>query len=217
MRLDRDFADSELGGHLFVEHPRDYQGHHFLFPLGQRCEVVALLLQQTLTAQRFATSLDCLVDRNQENVIRKWLRQELHCPSFHRFHRHRYITVSSDEDNRYVSAIVRDALLQLQAVEPRHRNVEHQTTWDSTARAGKKFGGGCERRRTPPFGLNQQFKRFAHGYVVVDDEDNRLSVRHGRHLESGPAPYAPIILSCTRRRFNSALSPNGAPLEERLR
>jgi DNA-binding NarL/FixJ family response regulator len=137
MRLNRNFADSQLAGHLFVEHSRDYQGHHLLLPLGQRCEVVAQRLQVSLSRHKhFATSLDRLADRTKKSLVRKRLRQEFDGSRLHRLNRHRYIAVARDEDDRHVGAIVCDALLQLQAAQSGHRNVEHQATGNRRSRRG---------------------------------------------------------------------------------
>src|SRR5215211_4462760 len=46
-------------------------------------------------------------------------------------------------------------------------------------KAGAELPGGRERLRLPAREADQQFQRFAHRDVVVDDEHDRHRMRHG--------------------------------------
>src|SRR4029077_2509448 len=58
------------------------------------------------------------------------------------------------------------------------RHVEHQAAWDGGAWAGQKLQCRCERLGLPACGFDQQLQRFAHGDVVVNDEDDGRDSRH---------------------------------------
>ena len=120
-----------------------------------------------------------LPDGAQQHVVAEWLRQELDRSRLHGLDRHRHVAVARDEDDRHVSPIDGDALLQVETVEARKRNVKHQAARNKGSWAGEEFLCGRECLRLPAFAADQQFQRFAHRDVVVNNEHDWCGVRHG--------------------------------------
>jgi hypothetical protein len=84
--------------------------------------------------------------------------------------------MTGDEDDRHVGA-VGQLPLQLEPIQARQRHIEYETGWNRSARAGLKVLRGCEGVGVPARGSNQQLQRFAHGHVIVNNEDSRGDVR----------------------------------------
>ena len=112
-----------------------------------------------------------LPDGVQQHLVAEWLRQELDGSRLHGLDRHRHVAVAGDEDDRHVDPVGGDALLQIETVEVRKIDVQHQAargedrvaeTRNSCADANVS---GCQ-----PALVDQQFQRFAHRDVVVDNE-----------------------------------------------
>ena len=130
-----------------------------------------------------ATPLDGTANGLQQHIVVERLGQELDGSSLHRLHAHRHVTMAGDEDDRHIRSLG-ELLLQLETVEPWKRYVEHQATRNSGANARQEFRRRGERFGLPACGADEQLQRFAHGDVVINDEDNRRDVRHGKDLDS---------------------------------
>src|SRR5690242_14890585 len=102
--------------------------------------------------------LDGVPDRAQQHVITEWLRQEFDSSRLHGLHRHRHITITSDEYDWHVGPFDSDALLQLKTVKARERNVEHDAARNKRSWAGKEFLCRGECLRLPTLGANQQLQ-----------------------------------------------------------
>ena len=87
--------------------------------------------------------------------------------------------VARDEDDRHVKAVESEALLELETSEVRKVDVK-----DHATRAGLDRWVSqellCRREclRLPTSGLDQQFQRFSHRDVVVNDEHGWSGIRH---------------------------------------
>ena len=100
-------------------------------------------------------------------------------------------------------AIGRDALLQVEAVEVRKRDIEHQAARSEDARAGEELLRGREGLRLPACASDQQLQRFAHRDVVVNDEHD------GRGCDIGQPPCSSslsISVDASAARRSAALS-----------
>ena len=125
-------------------------------------------------------ALDGVPDGAQQHVVAEWLRQELDSSRLHRLDRHRHVAVTRDEDDGHVDPIDSDALLKIEAVEVRKINVKNQAARSKDWWAGEEFPCGRKCLRLPACGADQQFQRFAHRDVVINNEHDWCSVRHRR-------------------------------------
>ena len=124
-------------------------------------------------------ALDGVPDGAQQHLVAEWLGQELDRSRLHGLDRHRHVAVTGDEDDRHVNPIGGDALLQIETVEVRKSNVKHQAARSKDSWAGQEFLRGRECLRLPACAADQQFQRFAHRDVVVNNEHDWRGVRHG--------------------------------------
>src|SRR5215469_6317858 len=92
-------AGSKFTSDLLVQLARNHEAHHVALTRSQR--TVALLKIRcpgaTLACQ--AVPLQRLLNRVEEILVSKGFRQKLHRTRLHRLHRHRNISVTSDEDD----------------------------------------------------------------------------------------------------------------------
>ena len=128
-----------------------------------------------------AAPFDSLPDRVQQHVVIEWLRQEFDSARLHSLHRHEYIPMARNEDDRHVGPLARDALLQVETIEAGKRYVKNEAAGNKGSWMRKEFLRRRECLRLPAFAADQQFQRFAHGDVVVNDENNRCGGCRGKH------------------------------------
>jgi hypothetical protein len=119
-------------------------------------------------------------DGAQQHLVAEWLGQELDRSRLHGLDRHRHVAVARDEDDGHVDPIGSDAFLQIETIEVRKRNVKYQAARGKESWAGEEFLCGGESLRLPACAADQQFQRFAHRDVVVNNEHDWCSVRHRR-------------------------------------
>src|ERR1700737_3059459 len=127
-----------------------------------------------------AAAFDGIVDCAQQRVPAEWLCQEIDSSRLHGLDRHRHVAVTRDEDDRHVNPIDSDALLQIETTEVWKSNVKYQAARSQDSWASEEFLCGRECLRLPACGADQQFQRFAHRDVVVNNEHDWCSVRHRR-------------------------------------
>ena len=70
--------------------------------------------------------------------------------------------------------------LQVKAIEARKRNVKYEAVRNKNSWMVEEFLRGRECLRLPAFTADQQFQRFAHGDVIVDNEDDWCDLQHLR-------------------------------------
>jgi hypothetical protein len=63
---------------------------------------------------------------------------------------------------------------------PWKRNVENETAWNGRSWMVEELLRRSESLRLPAFTADQQFRRFAHGDVIVDNEDDWRDLQHLR-------------------------------------
>jgi hypothetical protein len=66
----------------------------------------------------------------------------------------------------------RDALLQIETVESRKRDVQYEATWNGYGWTAEKILRGNEGFHIEALMAKQEFERFANRDVVIDDENN---------------------------------------------
>src|ERR1700679_823958 len=111
-----------------------------------------------------------LTDGAQQYILAEWFREEFDGARLHSLHGLGHIAVAGYKNNRHVIPVHTDVLLQLEAIKPRERNVKNETAGDRDSRMIEKFLCRREGQRTPTFGANQEFQRFANRNIVVNNE-----------------------------------------------
>src|SRR5258706_3375519 len=99
-------------------------------------------------------ALQCVSNSAKQHIVAKWFGQEFDSPGLHRPHGHWYVAVACDEDDRHLASLYGDAILQIQTVEARKTDVEHQTAWSEDSRVGEEFPCRRECFRFPAFTPN---------------------------------------------------------------
>src|SRR5438552_18413488 len=82
-------------------------------------------------------ALDGVPDRAQQHIITEWLRQELNGTRLHGLNRHGHIAVACDEYDWHVNPFDSDALLQIETVKARKRNVQYEAARNKHALGGQ--------------------------------------------------------------------------------
>jgi len=93
--------------------------------------------------------------------------------------------MARNKDDWQVGPFGGDTFLQLEAVEPGEREIENEAAGGGHTRTIEEFLGGGEGLGLPAFVGDQQFQRFAHGDVVVNDEHDGRDIRHKRNPPHG--------------------------------
>src|SRR5229473_399083 len=125
-----------------------------------RTAIVAVMTHHPVThGHRLAThcrtaAVDGVPDGRQQYVVAKRLREEFGGPRLHCLNRHRHVAVTRDENDRHVSALNSDALLQIEAVEARHAHIEHQAARRNGPWTGEEFLRRREYLRLPAGAAN---------------------------------------------------------------
>ncbi|MPN18910.1 hypothetical protein SDC9_166275 [bioreactor metagenome] len=181
VHLDRAFGNAEFEGDHLVGAALDHLQQHFL--LARRQLVVARL--QFLGFQAFVEGAADVGQRRSDGVqqgeVFERLFQEVDGAGLHRPHRVGDVAVAGDEDDRQRPAAPRQFVLQRQAVDAGHADVEDET--------GKVLQPverqEVERRGIDldlhAFGADQAAQRFADRRVVVDDVNGGRGVEGGFH------------------------------------
>ena len=86
--------------------------------------------------------------------------------------------MTGDEDDWHVDVFNRQLLLQFKTVQARKRKVKDKTAGDVFSRVVEEFLRGREGLRLPVLIPDQQFQRFAHGHVIVNNEHDGDGTRH---------------------------------------
>src|ERR1700732_1277591 len=114
--------------------------------------------------------LDGVPDRVQQHVVAEWLGQKFHSARLHGLYRHGHIAVACDEYDWHVNPFDSDALLQIETVKARKRNVQYEAARNEHAWVSKEFLCRGECLRLPTLGANQQLQRLTNGDVVINNE-----------------------------------------------
>src|SRR5271156_131305 len=128
LHLHRDFAGAELISYLFIEHARNHKTHHLALTRCQRLVTPAQFSKLILLFTRYPIAIQSLVNRIQQVLVLEGLSQELHRTRFHGLHRHRNISMTSDEDDGNADAGISQLPLKIQTIDSRKSHVENKTT-----------------------------------------------------------------------------------------
>jgi hypothetical protein len=173
-----DLANIEIVRYLPIGVTTDDPRHHLPLARSQGFVAVTQSFPARLLIQESTAAPDRTPNCFEQLFWTERLRQELHGACLHRPNGYPNVTVTRNENDRQMRRIY-DALLQLQPVEIRQAHVEHETARHSVPRMPQKLFSGGEDLGSPARARNERAQRFAHGDVVIDDEDDRHRRRRG--------------------------------------
>lgn len=87
--------------------------------------------------------------------------------------------MTGDKDDRRKNACLGQLLLQIEAADFRHSHIEDQASGFLPMTALQKLPGGGKSPCNEANGFHQHLQGTPYGGVIVDDEDNGLSLIHG--------------------------------------
>src|ERR1700677_2852785 len=105
--LHRNFARSKLRCYLLIEHARNHQAQDLALTRSQRLVTLSQVGKLALLLARHPVAVQSLVNRIQEILIAKRLREEFHRPGFHSLDGHRNISMTGNEDDGNLDTRIR--------------------------------------------------------------------------------------------------------------
>src|SRR5258708_5595467 len=123
-----------------------------------------------LLLTRYPIAIQTLVNRIQQVLVPEGLSQKLHSAGFHSLHRHRNISMTSDEDDGNPDAGFSQLPLKIQTANLREFDVQDKTTWSVRALTAQELlrrpeGLGLQAHR-----LQQALNGRTNQIVVINDE-----------------------------------------------
>jgi hypothetical protein len=177
MHFDGVLAGAEVAGNLLVELAGNDMFHHLALARREACEPLLELGHFGRPFVLFGSALQRSSHGTQEVGIVDRLGEEIHRAGLDSLHAHRDVAVPGEKHDRQQYAGVREPLLEVQTVEFRHRDIEHQTTQHVRLIRLEEGFGRVEGVRGEALGLEQARERLEHPRFVVQDE-NCLSWGH---------------------------------------
>src|SRR5579862_2414396 len=142
MHFNGGFGDSDISGNLLVQpSSRDFN-HDLAFSWAQQLEALSNCLDRLLVLDPGAITFEPDVNRVYQVLVTKWLGQKFDGATFHRSHRHGYVAVPRDEDDRDVDVRSIQFALEIETTSPRQPNVEHKASRALRAIGLKEIGDG---------------------------------------------------------------------------
>jgi hypothetical protein len=125
----------------------------------------------TPTPRRAAVTaaLQGLPDRSEEDVVVDRLRQEIDGPFLHGSDALRDVAVARQEERRQLDPARGQRVLERQAVETRHRNVQDDASFGRRIDARQELFGRSERGRLETGGTEEPGQGLENGGFVVDE------------------------------------------------
>src|SRR4051812_12157077 len=113
MRLDSDLADVEFAADLLVQQSGNDQHHDLTFTAAEASISSTERPQFRFLMQCRAAALEGSSYRFEQRLVTDRLGQEFDRARLHGLHRRRYVSITGDEDDRHVVAVVLDLLLKI--------------------------------------------------------------------------------------------------------
>jgi hypothetical protein len=98
MNFDRYLGDADVRRDLLIEAPPNHEGHNFALSSRQRVEPLSQSEQRLIILASRAILGEARLNRIEQILISKWLRQKFNRPSLHGLDGHRNIAMRRDED-----------------------------------------------------------------------------------------------------------------------
>jgi hypothetical protein len=126
VKLDRLDAEAQPGGDALVRHAESDEHENLSLAGRQRRHACFNLVTRFLLSARLSLSIQRLADRLEQISIVERLRQKMHRAGSHRLNRHRYIAVTSNEDDRRAPAARDQFSLDIQPASIRKLDVQDE-------------------------------------------------------------------------------------------
>src|SRR5262249_4122444 len=176
--LHRDLTDADVAGNLLVEATLQDLGHYFALAGGQRLEALPQRGQCLFTLSPRAITFKAELDRVEQVLIPDWLGQELDRSSLHGLDRHRDVGVRGDEDDRQIDVRRAELALEVETASSGQPYIEHQASRSFRAPGLQEFRYRCECSSLQTDRSQQGPKRLSDIWIVIDDDDTGLWLRH---------------------------------------
>jgi hypothetical protein len=145
MELHRLLDNAKIGRDLLVQLARRQRREHFALARSEGGQSLPELRVGRSRQSGRGVLRDCCSYRGHERRCRDRLRQKIRGAGLDRQHRHRNVAVPSDEDDRQWLPRRRQAALQFDSVDARHRDVQHEASFRPAAAAREECLGRIER------------------------------------------------------------------------
>src|SRR5262245_52641656 len=107
MHLHGNLTDTHLAGDLLIHETGSDVARSFLFARRKR-SISSLQVHQMLSGlSHCAMALYGRANSIKQDLVAAWLGQELNCSRLHGLNAHRYVAVTSHENDRQVDSVVR--------------------------------------------------------------------------------------------------------------
>src|SRR5687768_730975 len=139
MKFDRILGYAQFARNLLIEYAGDHPLHDFLLACGQRFIALPQIMNFRLLLSGTPIAFDSLLNCLEEILLIDWLGQKLNRPRFHCLHGGWDIAMACEKDDWDVQPEFRHTLLEMEPAESGELQVQYETTWRVSQRAGQKF------------------------------------------------------------------------------
>jgi len=178
VQLNREFAEFEAGGNLFVRSTGDDLTHDYLLTRRQQGKSSLDIRKNSNGLPTRLIAVDAEVNGVNQFLVTKWFGQELNCTGFNRSDGHRNIPMPGNKNDGKIDAQFRQFMLEIKSVHPWESDVKDDTSRHIWQRKFKKLIGGAEGLHIELNRTNKTIERFTDGSVVVDNEHKWRALDH---------------------------------------
>ena len=118
--------------------------------------------------------------RRAQHFIPHGLGEEIRRAGFHRLDADRHIAIRAQEDDRQRATALGQRLLEFEAVEVRHLQIEQQAARYVRIVRGEELDRRGKHGRLDPHGMQQSRDGLAHRRIVIDHENGGRPFVHAR-------------------------------------
>jgi hypothetical protein len=128
MHFHRGLGDADIVGGLLVQATSHDMEHDLTLARGECVETLPEPSHCPITIPTGLIASEAGLDSVKEVLITERLCEELYRTTLHRLHRHWYVGVRCNEDDRHLSVRSGEVALKLKTASPGHSYVEHQAS-----------------------------------------------------------------------------------------
>ena len=183
VELDGDFAEAEFGGDLFVEVPGVDEPEDIEFAGGEAAIAGSDFVALAAGGLEAGVEVEGLLDGDHEFLGKEGLGEEFECAGLHDFADGGDVAVGGEEDDGDIDGAAVELLLEVDAGEAGEADIEEEAAVTVGLPGGEERLSGREAEGADGGGGEQVGEAFAHGGVVIDDEDGWR--RWGRVVDCG--------------------------------
>ena len=119
-------------------------------------------------------SLQSFINTSNKVVLMEWLAKEANRTGLHGSCPHAIIRIASHENNGYAVTSGDKAVLQVNAVQPRHLHIGDKARCVVNLLGFEKFIARAKCGSVVVERLHELFRRIAHGFIVIDNRNQYL-------------------------------------------